>query len=77
VQHQIEHALCMAVEEERRRRDLVDPAGALGSDMPDSAQAPVNISHQWPRRTTVWRKGARFARGFMLRTSNRQRGAIL
>ena len=34
VQHQIEHALCMAVEEERRRRDLVDPARALGSDLP-------------------------------------------
>ena len=26
VQHQIEHAMWMAVKEERRRRDLVDPA---------------------------------------------------
>ena len=34
VQHQIEHAMRMAVEEERRRRDLVDPAPPSRSDLP-------------------------------------------
>jgi hypothetical protein len=33
VQHQIEHAMRMAVEEGRRRRDLVDPAPS-GSQEP-------------------------------------------
>jgi hypothetical protein len=34
VQHQIEHPMRMAVEEERRRRDLVDPAPPSCSDLP-------------------------------------------
>ena len=43
VRHQIEHAMRMAVEEERRRRDLVDPARRHFRSA-DSAQAPVNPS---------------------------------
>jgi hypothetical protein len=34
VQHQTQHPMRMAVEEEERRRDLVDPAPPSCSDLP-------------------------------------------
>ena len=40
------------------------------------AKSPRSSGTPWQRRTNVWRKGTRFARGLMLPTSNRQRGAI-
>ena len=40
------------------------------------AAGPVNPSHQWQRRTNVWREATSPARGFRRLTSDRQRGAI-